>query len=87
MYAERVWGCEGDSNATVGDRGCVVVVIAGHVAGTRGSVVVPSTADVLEGWVLDVCLCLGCDAVGGVCVEWVWSLEQGLEEWGGVMDV
>ena len=32
--------------------------------------------------VLNVYLCLGC---GGV--EWVWGLEQGLEEWGGVMCV
>ena len=33
---------------------------------------------------LDVCLCLGCSSVGG---EWVGGLEQGLEEWGGVMTV
>ena len=32
------------------------------------------------GGVLDVCLCLGCAGVGGVVGEWVWGLEQGLEE-------
>ena len=29
---------------------------------------------------LDVCLCLGC---GGVCGEWVGSLDKGFEGWGG----
>ena len=37
--------------------------------------------------VLDVCLCLGCTAVAGVGGGWIWGLEQGLEEWGGVMSV
>ena len=35
--------------------------------------------------VLVVCLC--CDGVGGVCGEYVWGLEQGLEAWCGVMSV
>ena len=39
------------------------------------------------GGVLDVCLCLGCDDVGGVGGEWVRGLEQGMEEWGDVMSV
>ena len=37
--------------------------------------------------VLDICLCLVCCGVGGVGGEWVGCLEQGLEEWGGVMSV
>ena len=40
-----------------------------------------------EGVVLDVCLCFGYDGVGGVGGEWVGSLDQGLEGWGGVMSV
>ena len=32
--------------------------------------------------VLDECLGLGCGGVGG---EWVRGLDQGLEEWRGVM--
>ena len=28
---------------------------------------------------LDVCLCLSCDGVGGVGGEWVGCLDQGLE--------
>ena len=37
-YAERVRGCEDDSNAGVGDGGGVVVVSVGHeyMGGTRG---------------------------------------------------
>ena len=34
------------------------------------------TNPVGTGGVLDVCLCFGC---GGVCEEWVWDLDQGLE--------
>ena len=30
---------------------------------------------------LDVCLCLRCDGVGGVGREWVGGLDQGLEGW------
>ena len=36
---------------------------------------------------LDVCLCLGCDGVGGVGGEWVGGMDQGLEGWGVVMSV
>ena len=36
------------------------------------------------GGVLVVCLCFVCGGVGG---EWVGSLEQGLDGWGGVMSV
>ena len=36
------------------------------------------------GGVLDVCLCLCCDGVGGECVG---GLDQGLEGWGDVMSV
>ena len=31
-----------------------------------------------------MCLCFGCGGVGG---EWVWGLDQGLEEWGGILSV
>ena len=44
------------------------------------------TNPVEKGGVLDVCLCLGCGSVVGVCGEWV-GLGQGLEGWGGVMSV
>ena len=37
------------------------------------------------GGVLDVCLCFSCGGVGGVGVDWVWGLDQGLEVWDGVM--
>ena len=33
------------------------------------------------GEMLDVCLCLDCDGVGGVGGEWVVGLDQGLEVW------
>ena len=33
---------------------------------------------VVTGVVLDVCLCLGCGGVGGVCGEWIGDLDQGL---------
>ena len=36
------------------------------------------------GGVLDMCLCFGCDGVGG---EWVGGLDQGWERWGSVMSV
>ena len=39
------------------------------------------------GEVLDVCLCFGCGDMSGVGGEWVWSLDQGLDGWGGVMSV
>ena len=37
--------------------------------------------------VLDMCLCFGCGGVGGVGGEWVGGLDQGREQWGGVMSV
>ena len=45
------------------------------------------TNPVGTGVVLDVCLCLCCGGVCGVCGEWVWVLDYGLERWGGVMSV
>ena len=38
------------------------------------------TTPVATGGVLDVRLCLGCGGVGGVCGDWIGSLEQGLEQ-------
>ena len=35
--------------------------------------------------VFDVCLDFG--GVSGVCGEWVWGLDQGLEGWGDVMSM
>ena len=40
---------------------------------------------VVTGGVLGMCLYLGCRGVCDVGREWVGCLEQGLEEWGGVM--
>ena len=34
-----------------------------------------------------MCLCFGCGGVDRVCGEWVGSMDQGLEGWGGVMSV
>ena len=47
-YAERV--CEGDGNAGVVDRGCVVGVNTGnvYVGGTRNSSIVPSAAGIRQ---------------------------------------
>ena len=45
------------------------------------------TNHVRTGGVLDVCLCLGCGCVGGVDGEWVGSLDQSMDAWGGVMYV
>ena len=42
------------------------------------------TNPVRTGGVLEVCLYLGCGCVGGICGEWVGSLDQCLEGWGGV---
>ena len=42
------------------------------------------TNPVGTGGVLDMCLCFSCGGVGG---EWVGSLDQGRERWGGVMSV
>ena len=43
------------------------------------------TNHVRTGGVLGVCL--GCGCVGGLDGYWVWGLDQGLEEWGGVVCV
>ena len=75
MYAERVWGCEGDGND-----GVVAVSVACEcMGGTRGSGVVSCADDVLEmsvvrgvrgvGRVCEMCLALG--VVGS---EWVRGL-------------
>ena len=45
------------------------------------------TNPVGTGGVLGMCLCFSCGGVGGVCREWVGSLDQGRERWGGVMSV
>ena len=45
------------------------------------------TNPVGTGGVLDMCLCFGCSGVGGVGGEWVEGLDQGREQWGGVMSV
>ena len=42
------------------------------------------TSPVGSGGMLDVCQCLDCGGVGG---EWIGGLDQGLEEWGGVISV
>ena len=34
-----------------------------------------------------MCLCLCCGGVGAIGGEWVVGLEQGMEEWGGVISV
>ena len=64
VYAERVWGCEGDGNAGVGDGGGVIVVSAGHkyVGGTSGSGFVSSAAEVLG-----MSVVRGMREVGGLC--------------------
>ena len=70
MYAARLLGCEGDSNAGVGSGVGMVAVIA-YIGGTRGSCVLSSASDVLEMSVVrgicgvcDMCMCL---ARGGNC--------------------
>ena len=66
-----------------------MVVIAGHVAGTRGSGIVSSVADVRGmrgvGGICDMCMCLARGSVGAEGMsgagDWVWALpilwEQG----------
>ena len=69
VCCESVW-CEGDGNAGVGS-GVGVVAVSACMSGTRGSVVLSSTGDVLvrgvDG-VCDMCMCL---ARGGAGVEGV----------------
>ena len=85
-------GCEGDGNAGVGSGGGVVAVSA-CMCGTRGSVVLSSTGDVLEmsvvrgvGGVCDMCMCLARGGVGGEVGEWMRELGLGFtnsgEIWG-----
>ena len=62
VYAEIVWGCEGDDNAGVGDGGGVVVVSVWHVDSTCGSGIVSGAADVLG-----MSVVRGMRNVGGVC--------------------
>ena len=47
VYAARLLGCKGDSNACVGSGGCVVAVSA-YMGGTRSSGVLSSAGDGLE---------------------------------------
>ena len=53
--------CEGDGNAGVVDGGGVAVVSAGHVDGTRGSLIVSIATDVLR-----MSVVRGMRGVGGV---------------------
>ena len=46
-----------------------------------------STNPVRTEEVLDVCLCFGCDGVGGVGGEWVGDIDRNREGWCGVMSV
>ena len=58
--------CEGDVNAGMGDGGGVIVVSAGHVGGTHGSVIVSSAAHLRAvGGVCEMCMCLAPSGVGG----------------------
>ena len=70
MYGVRLLGCDGDGNAGVGYRVCVIAVSA-YMGGTRVSGVLSNAGDVLEmgvvrgvGGVCDMCMCL---ARGGRC--------------------
>ena len=61
MFAARLLGCEGASNAGVGSGGGVIA----YMGGARGSDVLASAGDVLEmsvvrgvGGVCDMCMCL-----------------------------
>ena len=75
VYATRLLGCEGDSNAGVGS-GIGVVAVSAYMGGTRGSGVLTIAGDVLEmsgvrgvGGVCDMCMCLARCGVGGVGVS------------------
>ena len=71
--------CDGDGNVDVGDGGCVVVVSAENVGGTRGSEIVSTAADVLGmsvmrgmrgvGGMCEMCMCL---VRGGCCTLSIW---------------
>ena len=81
MYAERVRESDGDGNAGVGPRGCVVAVraVCECMGGTRGSGFVYTADDVLEtsvvpgvvaaGGVCGMCMCLARGGVRGVGVS------------------
>ena len=71
---------------------CVCVWLGAGRGGRRGrewmrGLGLGFTKPVRTGGVLDVCLCLGCGAVGGVGEELVGRLDHGLEGWCGVMPV
>ena len=72
MFAARLLGCEGDSNAGVWSGGGVVAASV-YMGGKRGSGVLASAGDVPEmsvvigvGGVCDMCMCLARGGVGGV---------------------
>ena len=79
VYAERVWWCEVDGNAGMGDGWGGVVVSAWNVGGIHGSSIVSSAADVLwmsvvrgmrgVGGVCEMCMCLARGGVGGEGLE------------------
>ena len=67
-------GCEGDVNTAVVDGGGMVVVITGHVGGTRGSSIVSSEANVLG-----MSVVRGMRGVGGVCDMCMYLARGGVE--------
>ena len=89
MFAARLLGWEGDSNAGVGFGGGVVAVTA-YMGGTCGSGVKTSAGDVLYmrvvrgvGGVCDMCMCLARGGMGGAVGEWVTGLGLGFTNSGG----
>ena len=71
VFAARLVLFVGDGNAVVGSGGGVVAVST-YMGSIRGSGVLASAGDVLEmsvGGVLDMCMCLARDGVGGVGVS------------------
>ena len=65
--------------------GMCMCLARGGVGGERGEWMrelgLGFTNPVGTGGVLDMCLCFGCG------VDWVGGLDQGWEQWGGVMSV